>query len=109
MNSNVTAGVIGVAVLAIGAAVYILDRAPELSLVGSTVSFFHLKVATFGAMGQNFPSFAHVFAFSLLTMAILGGGRRAAMAVCSGWFIVDAACEANPFMVRGDTHSPSNQ
>jgi hypothetical protein len=93
MNLNVTAGVVGVAVLATGAAVYILDRAPELSLVGSTVSIFHLKVAAFGAMGQNLPSFAHVFAFSLLTLSLLGGGRRAAMAVCSGWFLVDAAFE----------------
>ncbi|MDH3672702.1 MAG: hypothetical protein OES46_16345 [Gammaproteobacteria bacterium] len=93
MNVNVTSAVIGVAVLATGALVYVVDRAPELSLVGSTVSFFHLKLTAFGAIGQNLPSFAHVFAFSLLTIALLGGGRRAAIAVCSGWLFVNAAFE----------------
>jgi hypothetical protein len=44
-------------------------------------------------MGQSLPAFAHVFAFSSLTMALLGGGRRAAMAVCTSWFVVDAAFE----------------
>ena len=47
----------------------------------------------FGAVGQSLPAFAHVFAFSLLTIAVLGGGRRTAIVACSGWFLVDAAFE----------------
>ena len=93
MHLNVTSGVIGVAVLATGAAVYVLDRAPELSLVGSTISFFHLKVTAFGAIGQNLPSFAHVFAFVLFTAALLDGKRLTNLGVCLGWLAVDVGFE----------------
>ncbi len=47
----------------------------------------------FGFIGQSLPTFAHVFAFCLLTAALLAGGKKAAMSVCLGWFLVDVAFE----------------
>ena len=84
---------LGVAVLGFGVLVYVVDRPPGLTALPESITLFQPTVKSFGAMGQSLPAFAHVFAFSLLTMALLGGGRRAAIVVCSGWFFVNAAFE----------------
>ena len=47
----------------------------------------------FGIVGHSLPTFAHVFAFSLLTAALLTGERKTAITVCLGWFVVEAAFE----------------
>ena len=47
----------------------------------------------FGVVGHSLPTFAHVFAFCLLTAALLAVGTEAAITVCLGWFLVDVAFE----------------
>jgi hypothetical protein len=39
------------------------------------------------------PAFAHVFAFILFTVAVLGNTRPALIVACAGWFVVDMAFE----------------
>ncbi len=86
--------VIGLAVLLLGTAVYFLDRPWEQTIfVPGDLSLFPLTPSVFGVIGHSLPTFAHVFAFSLLTMAFVGGAKRAAITVCLGWFLVDATFE----------------
>ncbi len=86
--------VIGLAVLLLGTAVYFLDRPWEQTIfVPGDLSLFSLTSSVFGVIGHSLPTFAHVFAFSLLTIALVGGAKRAAITVCLGWFLVDAAFE----------------
>ena len=86
--------VIGLAVLLLGTAVYFLDRPWEQTIfVPGDLSLFHLTPSVFGGIGHSLPTFAHVFAFSLLTIALVGGAKRAAITVCLGWFLVDASFE----------------
>ena len=86
--------VIGLAVLLLGTAVYFLDRPWEQTIfVPGALSLFPLTSSVFGVIGHSLPTFAHVFAFSLLTIALVGGAKRAAITVCLGWFLVDATFE----------------
>jgi hypothetical protein len=84
---------LGLAALGLGVLVYVVDRPPSLTALPESITLFEPTVTFFGAVGQSLPAFAHVFAFSLLTMALLGGGRRTAITVCAGWFLVDTASE----------------
>ena len=84
---------IGLTVLLLGTLVYILDRPPEQAPVLSDLSLFESAPAVFGSLGHSFPTFAHVFAFCLLTAALLGNARKNAAIICLGWFYVDAAFE----------------
>jgi hypothetical protein len=79
--------------LGLGTLVYMLDRPPGTTALPESITLFQPTVKFFGALGQSLPAFAHVFAFSLLTVAFIGGGRRSAIAACSGWLLVDAAFE----------------
>ena len=86
--------VIGLAVLLLGTAVFFLDRPWEQTFfVPGDLSLFPLTSSVFGVIGHSLPTFAHVFAFSLLTIALVGGAKRTAVTVCLGWFLVDAAFE----------------
>ncbi len=86
--------VIGLTALLLGTMVYFLDRPWEQTIfVPGDLSLFPLTPSVFGVIGHSLPTFAHVFAFSLLTMALVGGAKRAAITVCLGWFLVEAAFE----------------
>jgi len=85
--------VLGLSALMGGAAVYLLDRPVEQSFVPSAISLFALTPTVFGVVGHSLPTFAHVFAFCLLTAALLAVGKKAAITVCLGWFLVDVAFE----------------
>lgn len=84
---------LSLAVLGLGVLVYVIDRPPGLTALPESLTLFQPTVTVFGVLGQSLPAFAHVFAFSLLTVALLGGGRCTALAACSGWFLVDAGFE----------------
>ncbi len=86
--------VIGLAVLLLGTMVYVVDRPWEQTIfVPGDLSLFPLTPSVFGVTGHSLPTFAHVFAFSLLTIALVGGAKRAAITVCLGWCLVEAAFE----------------
>ena len=84
---------IGLTVLLLGALVYVIDRPPEQVPVLSDLNLSHHIPALFGSVGHSLPTFAHVFAFCLLTALLLGNAKRNAAAVCLAWFCVDSAFE----------------
>lgn len=84
---------LALAVLGLGALVYLIDRPPGLTALPESVTLFQPTVRFFGPVGRSFPAFAHVFAFSLLTIALVGGGRGTTLGACIGWFLVDTAFE----------------
>jgi len=85
--------VLGVAALALGTLVYVIDRPPGETALPDSINLYGTLPALFGAIGHSLPAFTHVFAFSLLTAACLGHGRYAAVGACATWLFVDTAFE----------------
>ena len=79
--------------LGLGTLVYVLDRSSASVPFFSAVSLADTLPPVFGRLGESLPTFAHVFAFSLLTAAWLGGGRRIGLTACLAWFGLDTAFE----------------
>jgi len=84
---------IGLCVLVVGALVYVLDRSSTSVPFFSAVSLADTLPPIFGQLGQSLPTFAHVFAFSILTAAWFGGGRKTGFAAGLTWFGLDSAFE----------------
>jgi hypothetical protein len=84
---------LGVAALALGTLVYLIDRPPGETALPDSVNVYGILPALFGAIGESLPAFTHVFAFSLLTAACLGNGRYVAVGACATWLLVDTAFE----------------
>ena len=84
---------IGLAVLLLGTLVYLVDRVPEQTLAPDSIGLFSPVPSLFGVVGHNLPTFTHVFAFILLTAALLNRSKRTSITVCVGWFVVDSAFE----------------
>lgn len=86
--------VAAVVVLVIGALVYLLDRSStSVYLVPDSWSFADRFPPVFGAIGGYLPTFAHTFAFILLTSALLEPWRWSAITACAGWWVVDSLFE----------------
>jgi hypothetical protein len=47
----------------------------------------------FGAIGDHLPTFAHTFAFTLFTSALLEPWRWSAITACAGWWVVGSLFE----------------
>lgn len=88
---------VALVVLVLGVLVYVLDRPSEAAPFLSAISAAHLLPNVFGRLGENLPTFAHVFAFSLLTEAWAGGGKRSCLLVCMTWFGIDSAFEIGQY------------
>ncbi len=87
----------GLTALGLGSLLYLLDRPVDRTYF---IPQFLADAAQpnggaslFGSLGQQLPTFLHVFAFCLLTAALLRVGVRGSIAICSGWLIIDAAFE----------------
>lgn len=80
------------AALIVGSLVYVLDRPPDSTAFFGSLG--HSFPGFFGSIGQSLPSFAHAFSFSVLTVLLLGGGKRAGALACLGWFAVECVFEA---------------
>ena len=84
---------IGITVLLLGTLVYVLDRPAEQTLLANALNLPSFTLGVFGAIGDVLPAFAHVFAFILFTVALLGNSRSDLIVTCVGWFLVDVAFE----------------
>lgn len=84
---------LAIAALCLGASVYLLDRGGNADFVPAWLAQALTERRVFGALAGSLPSFTHVFAFSLLTAAVLGRGRVAAAVACGAWVLVDASFE----------------
>ena len=98
---------IGLAVLLLGTLVYLVDRVPEETLVPDSIGLFSPVPSLFGVVGHNLPTFTHVFAFILLTVALLNRSKRISITVCVGWLLVDSAFEVgqHAYLLSGFRHS----
>ncbi len=83
----------GLGALGIGASVYLFDRAGGARFVPAWLAPRFAVPPTPGLVGGSLPSFAHVFAFALLTAAVVGASRSAAKLACLVWVLVDVAFE----------------
>lgn len=118
MNKSLHAPLIQIALavvaLLIGVFVYLLDRRPE------NVYFIPLWLANavkgdpfLGVLGNYLPTFVHVYAFTLLTMAIVFPPeqyRRYLLPVCMFWFTADSLFEIAQLDAIGRfiaTHTPA--
>ena len=81
----------GFAALALGAAVYALDRPP--GSVGFLPRAFVDDGGRFGLLAGSLPSFLHTMAFALITAALLKPTRRAGLAACAVWAAINLAFE----------------
>ncbi|MDH3418674.1 MAG: hypothetical protein OEQ25_07590 [Gammaproteobacteria bacterium] len=88
-----TQAALGALALAVGVLVYVLDRPAEQLPLLSAFNFADVTPVVFGVVGGSLPTFAHTFAFSLLTAAWLCGGKRAGLWACLTWFGIDSAFE----------------
>jgi hypothetical protein len=85
---------VSVLVFGLGALVYVWDRGVGTTLLLPS-AFGHRsgEGLLFGALGGSLPSFAHAFAFTLLTAALLGRNARARWLAGGGWWLVDTLFE----------------
>ncbi len=77
----------------LGTLVYLLDRPADQAFVPSALSLFEKTPRVFVRLGHNLPACAQVLAFSLLTVTLLGSGKRTAITICSGWMAINAVFE----------------
>ncbi len=81
--------ILGVILLLAGIFFYLVDRPPDriyfIQQIGTQFSLFDKTPLLFGKLGDWFPTFAHVTAFSLLTAAFWGGSRKRVATICTAW------------------------
>jgi hypothetical protein len=83
---------VGCLALALGMLVYATDRDPAGASLFPAFATLHMGLH-FGTLGGWLPSFAHPFAFSLLTAAALSRSSRPAYGACAAWWAVNVAFE----------------
>lgn len=79
--------------LAVGAAVYLLDRGGDVGFVPAALAERLSVHRVFGLLGGSLPSFTHAFAFALLTAAVLRPWPALARLGCAVWVLIDAVFE----------------
>jgi hypothetical protein len=92
--------------LALGLLVYVLDRPSDTAALWPW-SGFRPGAPLFGAAGGSLPSFAHAFAFALLTAATAPRSLAPPYWSCMLWWAIDTGFEAaqaptwKPILVDG--------
>jgi hypothetical protein len=96
-KTNIPRILVGLGGLSLGALVYLFERSPETygfgAIVRDSLGFVRPHRMVFGVLAHNLPSFAHVFAFSLITAGLLGTRRKGNLLICLLWFLIDTAFE----------------
>lgn len=93
VTTNRVLVLIGLTALLFGTLVYLTDRPPDATALPYSLNLYGLAPTLFGVVGQNLPAFAHVFAFSLLTAALLGNSRYVPLGASATWFFVNSVFE----------------
>jgi hypothetical protein len=96
-KTNIPQILVGLAGLSLGALVYLFERSPESYgfgvIVRDYLGVLRPHRMLFGVLANNLPSFAHVFAFSLMTAGLLGTRRKGSLLICLLWFSIDTVFE----------------
>lgn len=92
-GANGWLALIGLAALALGTLVYLLDRpAASVYLLPNAMSLARGHHPWFGMFGGHLPEFVHVYAFILLTLAVSPWPARV-VPICFFWWAVDSLFE----------------
>jgi hypothetical protein len=88
---------IGTAGLLFGTLVYLVDRPPHHTYFvyksSIDISLFNILPNLFGPIGNNLPTFIHVFSFILITAGLISCQKRDYIIICLSWVLVDCAFE----------------
>ena len=85
---------IAIAALAVGLLVYLFDRRPEhVYFLSHGFALAHALYSLFGVVGNYLPTFVHVYAFILLTVAVAGSTQARLIGICAAWFVIAALFE----------------
>ena len=94
---NIHQILIGLTVLILGTLIYLTDRPPDqtyfLYKSSLNISLHNTLPNLFGTIGNNLPSFIHVFSFILITAGIISSKKKGYIIICAGWFLVDLIFE----------------
>jgi hypothetical protein len=86
--------VIALLALAAGVLVYVMDRDPaQTYFLPEGFGASGMEPLAFGRIGRYLPDFLHVYAFILLTCAILRPGAGGVLKISVVWFLLDACFE----------------
>ena len=89
--------IIGSVMLLVGTLVYLIDRPPEHTYFvfksAVNISLFKSLPNLFGVIGNTLPSFAHVFAFTMITAGLIAARKRGCIIICLSWLVVDCTFE----------------
>lgn len=91
-----TLGLIALALLAliVGGAVYLLDRpAGSAQLVPAIFELGCEGRTVFAGAGSWLPSLVHIYAFILLTAAVIRPSQRSLLLICLAWVSIEACFE----------------
>ena len=88
---------IGLSVLIFGTLVYVIDRPPDQTYFvyrsPFNISLFKTLPNLFSHIGNNLPSFIHVFSFILITAGLISCRKKGYLIICISWFLIDCAFE----------------
>ncbi len=88
---------IGLIILLLGISIYLTDRSPDqIYFVFKSpveISLHHTFPNLFGMIGNNLPSFIHVFSFILITAGVISSKKEGCIFICAGWFFMDVIFE----------------
>lgn len=88
---------IGIAGLLSGTIFYLAFRCPDqtyfISKFGVDICLRSIFQRRLGTIGNNLPTFIHVFSFILLTAAFIHLNKRKCFLICLCWCVVDCAFE----------------
>lgn len=79
--------------LIIGVVVYLVDRTGQANFVPDWMHVSGNVTPIFGLIGYQLPTFAHTFAFILLTAAVLWSWTSLAAPICAVWFTIECLFE----------------
>ncbi len=94
---NIRQILIGLAVLVLGPLVYLVDRPPDQTYFVYScpfnISLFKTFPNLFGPVGNNLPSFIHVFSLILITAGLMSCQKKGCFIICLSWFLINCAFE----------------
>jgi DNA-binding beta-propeller fold protein YncE len=91
---SVLCAVIAAIALSVGLLDYLIGRQPEhvyFLFHGFSLAYGHHSA--FGVLGNNLPSFVHVYALILLTVAVAGFAKPRLIGTCAAWFVIASLFE----------------
>lgn len=87
----------GVFALFVGTLVYLVDRPADYTYFvysgPTSISLYKILPNLFGLIGNNVPTFVHVFSFILITAGVLSCQKRGCFIICLSWLLLDCAFE----------------